>query len=109
MAMKRTRLMAGALLVLIGTVVAAHATPRSLRALVTRYPETKGKLDKCGTCHTTYPYLMARRALDPKAPALLEMRAFFEKRIANWDSGKKEDLPRRDTRARRGHDAQRVR
>jgi squalene-hopene/tetraprenyl-beta-curcumene cyclase len=42
---------------------------------------------KCGSCHTTYPYLMARPALgNPKAPALLQMRAFFENRVANWDS-----------------------
>ena len=37
----------------------------------------------CGSCHTSYPYLMARPAIgDAKAPALLEMRSFFEKRIA---------------------------
>ena len=42
----------------------------------------------CGSCHTSYPYLMARPAIgDAKAPALLEMRSFFEKRIAKWDSG----------------------
>src|SRR5438477_9697751 len=41
--------------------------------------------NQCGSCHTTYPYLLARRALgDAKAPALLEMRAFYEKRVANW-------------------------
>src|SRR3989440_7458293 len=43
--------------------------------------------NKCNTCHTTYPYLMARPALgDAKAPILLKMRAFFEHRVANWDS-----------------------
>src|SRR5262245_9445535 len=47
---------------------------------------------KCGSCHTSFPYLMARPALgDAKAPALLQMRAFFEKRVANWDSGAKAD------------------
>jgi squalene-hopene/tetraprenyl-beta-curcumene cyclase len=47
---------------------------------------------KCGSCHTTYPYLMARPALgDAKAPALLQMRGFFENRVANWDSGVKAD------------------
>jgi squalene-hopene/tetraprenyl-beta-curcumene cyclase len=41
---------------------------------------------KCNSCHTTYPYLMARPALgDARAPALLQMRAFFEKRIAGWN------------------------
>ncbi len=42
----------------------------------------------CASCHTSYPYLMARPAIgNAKAPALLEMRSFFEKRIAKWDSG----------------------
>jgi squalene-hopene/tetraprenyl-beta-curcumene cyclase len=46
----------------------------------------------CGSCHTSYPYLMARPALgDAKAPALLQMRAFFENRVANWDSGREAD------------------
>jgi squalene-hopene/tetraprenyl-beta-curcumene cyclase len=47
---------------------------------------------KCGSCHTTYPYLMARPALgDARAPALLRMRAFFEHRVAHWDSGAADD------------------
>jgi len=51
---------------------------------------------KCGSCHTTYPYLMVRPAL--KDPAAQErVRAFLEKRITSWDSGKKEDKPRGDT------------
>src|SRR4051794_40881947 len=42
---------------------------------------------KCGSCHTSYAYLMARPALgDHKAPALLRLRRFFEERVANWDS-----------------------
>jgi squalene-hopene/tetraprenyl-beta-curcumene cyclase len=45
---------------------------------------------KCGSCHTSYPYLMARPALgDPKAPVLLRMRKFFEDRVAGWDKGGK--------------------
>jgi squalene-hopene/tetraprenyl-beta-curcumene cyclase len=41
----------------------------------------------CASCHTTYPYLMARPAVgDPQAPMLLKMRAFLENRVANWDS-----------------------
>jgi len=47
---------------------------------------------RCGSCHTTYPYLMARPALgDAKAPVLLQMRAFFEDRVAHWDSGVEAD------------------
>src|SRR5438128_3376010 len=55
------------------------------------------QIKKCGTCHTNFPYLMARGQLGGDLTALHEVRGFFEKRIANWDSGKKEDLPKRDT------------
>jgi squalene-hopene/tetraprenyl-beta-curcumene cyclase len=51
---------------------------------------------KCGTCHTNYPYLMARPALSAKgenSPGLTEVRKFFEDRVANWDTAK----PRWDT------------
>jgi squalene-hopene/tetraprenyl-beta-curcumene cyclase len=45
---------------------------------------------KCGSCHTSYPYLMARPMLgDAKAPALVQMRKFFEDRVAGWDNGGK--------------------
>jgi len=41
---------------------------------------------KCASCHTGYPFLLARQALgDPKAPALLEVRKYFEDRVAEWD------------------------
>jgi squalene-hopene/tetraprenyl-beta-curcumene cyclase len=52
---------------------------------------------KCGTCHTNFPYLLARGHLGGDRAALDEVRGFFDKRIAGWDSGKKEDLPKRDT------------
>src|SRR5262249_49672612 len=42
----------------------------------------------CASCHTSYPYLMARPALgEVNAPALLQMRQFFEQRVAKWDEG----------------------
>jgi squalene-hopene/tetraprenyl-beta-curcumene cyclase len=45
---------------------------------------------QCASCHTGYPYLPARASLgDPGAPALREVRAFFEGRIAAWDEGGK--------------------
>jgi squalene-hopene/tetraprenyl-beta-curcumene cyclase len=45
---------------------------------------------KCASCHTGYPYLLARAALgDPEAPALLEVRKFFEDRVRSWDRGGK--------------------
>jgi squalene-hopene/tetraprenyl-beta-curcumene cyclase len=50
---------------------------------------------KCGTCHTNYPYLMARPLLKD-SPAHQQVRAFFEERVANWDRGEKGDTPRWD-------------
>jgi squalene-hopene/tetraprenyl-beta-curcumene cyclase len=45
---------------------------------------------KCASCHTGYPYLLARSALgDPRAPALLEVRKFLEDRLESWDKGGK--------------------
>jgi squalene-hopene/tetraprenyl-beta-curcumene cyclase len=45
---------------------------------------------KCASCHTGYPYLLARASLgDLKAPALREVRSFFEGRVAAWDQGGK--------------------
>jgi len=44
---------------------------------------------KCGTCHTTYPYLMARPALKEFAGSTEDVvRKFFEDRAANWDTNK---------------------
>jgi squalene-hopene/tetraprenyl-beta-curcumene cyclase len=48
---------------------------------------------KCGSCHTNYPYLVARPALKETAPAMTEVRRFFEDRVAHWDTAK----PRWDT------------
>jgi squalene-hopene/tetraprenyl-beta-curcumene cyclase len=49
---------------------------------------------KCGTCHTNYPYLMARPLLEePEGPAMIKVRGFFRDRAANWDTKK----PRWDT------------
>jgi squalene-hopene/tetraprenyl-beta-curcumene cyclase len=50
----------------------------------------------CGACHTNYVYLWARPGLrkdGAPAPAMDEIRAFFEKRAAGWDAAK----PRWDT------------
>jgi len=44
---------------------------------------------KCGTCHTNYPYLMARPALkEVPLEQHNEVRRFFEQRIAGWDTEK---------------------
>src|SRR5262249_25607305 len=47
------------------------------------------KARNCASCHTSYPYLMARPLLGDDAPALTRMRKFFEDRVANWDKGEK--------------------
>jgi squalene-hopene/tetraprenyl-beta-curcumene cyclase len=52
---------------------------------------------RCGTCHTNYPYLIARPALkDRDAPAMAEVRGFFEGRVAHWDDAEKAAKPRWD-------------
>jgi hypothetical protein len=46
--------------------------------------------NQCFSCHTGYPYLLARTSLgDPKAAGLLEARKFLEERVAAWDKGGK--------------------
>jgi squalene-hopene/tetraprenyl-beta-curcumene cyclase len=52
---------------------------------------------KCGTCHTNYPYLVARPVLKEHAsPALAEIRGFFETRVVHWDDAEKAAKPRWD-------------
>ena len=52
---------------------------------------------KCGTCHTNYPYLMARPAIKEYAsPAMAEVRAFFETRANHWDDPAADAKPRWD-------------
>ncbi|MCY2966986.1 MAG: terpene cyclase/mutase family protein [Planctomycetota bacterium] len=53
---------------------------------------------RCGSCHTSYPFLMARPALgDANAPMFLKMRMFFENRVAHWDDATSPDrLPEGD-------------
>ncbi len=52
---------------------------------------------RCGTCHTNYPYLMARPTLKgADGPAMIEVRRFFEDRVAHWDDEKKSAKTRWD-------------
>jgi hypothetical protein len=45
---------------------------------------------KCASCHTGYPYLLARSGSeDPEAPAARQVRKFFEDRVVAWDRGGK--------------------
>lgn len=42
---------------------------------------------KCGSCHTGWPYMMARAVLkDEPSSSMTEIRTFFEDRITNWDA-----------------------
>lgn len=53
---------------------------------------------KCGTCHTNFPYLMARPLIKEVAlDGHQEVRRFFESRIAHWSDDAKEAKPRTDT------------
>jgi squalene-hopene/tetraprenyl-beta-curcumene cyclase len=46
--------------------------------------------NQCFSCHTGYPYLLARTSLgDAKSAGLLEARKFLEGRVAAWDRGGK--------------------
>ncbi len=51
----------------------------------------------CGTCHTNYPYLLARPALGGDLSHMQSVRKYFENRIQNWDSDQKGAKPRWDT------------
>ena len=42
----------------------------------------------CGTCHTNYPYLIARPFLGSQNENWKEVRSFFEDRAAHWDTNK---------------------
>jgi squalene-hopene/tetraprenyl-beta-curcumene cyclase len=46
--------------------------------------------NQCFSCHTGYPYLLARTSVgDLKAAGLLEARKFLEERVTAWDKGGK--------------------
>src|SRR5262249_23583520 len=46
--------------------------------------------NQCFSCHTGYPYVLARTSLgDPEAAGLVEARKFLEERVAAWDKGGK--------------------
>jgi squalene-hopene/tetraprenyl-beta-curcumene cyclase len=51
----------------------------------------------CGSCHTNYPYLLARPSLgESKSAAQGEIRSYFENRVAHWDDENKDAKPRWD-------------
>ena len=52
---------------------------------------------QCGACHTNYAYLITRPALKGwPSEAMVEVRTFFEDRVAHWDDADKAAKPRWD-------------
>ncbi|MBS0260765.1 MAG: terpene cyclase/mutase family protein [Planctomycetes bacterium] len=56
---------------------------------------------QCASCHTSYPFVMARPLLgDRRAPAFVWMRQYLERRVAGWDqNGPGTGLPSEDDEA----------
>jgi squalene-hopene/tetraprenyl-beta-curcumene cyclase len=55
------------------------------------------KTRKCGTCHTNYAHMMAGPIVEkPASNELMEVRAFFEGRVAGWDKPEKSAKPIRE-------------
>ena len=53
---------------------------------------------QCGTCHTNYPYLLARPSLPAsRNDSAAQIRRFFEDRAAGWDKDDRASQPRNDT------------
>jgi squalene-hopene/tetraprenyl-beta-curcumene cyclase len=52
---------------------------------------------QCGSCHTNYPYLVARPTLkEPLSAEFNSVRRYFEDRVAHWDDAKKSAKPKWD-------------
>jgi squalene-hopene/tetraprenyl-beta-curcumene cyclase len=52
---------------------------------------------RCGSCHTNYPYLVARPTLkEPESAESIAVRRFFEDRVAHWDDATKASKPKWD-------------
>src|SRR5437763_16968241 len=64
-----------------------HWSPAKAAAFLDHASLTWTREKKCGTCHTNYPFLLARPALGD-SPAAREVRQFFEGRAAHWDTAK---------------------
>jgi squalene-hopene/tetraprenyl-beta-curcumene cyclase len=52
---------------------------------------------QCGSCHSNYPYLLARPLLkESTGPAMAEVRRFFEDRVTHWNDDNAAAKPRWD-------------
>lgn len=52
------------------------------------------KEKKCGSCHTNYPYLGARPAVGATSDPYVQVRGYFENRVAHWDDAAAESKPK---------------
>jgi squalene-hopene/tetraprenyl-beta-curcumene cyclase len=76
------------------------ATVASLRQATSFLDETAlnwTEQHRCGSCHTNYPYLVARPTLrEPESAESIAVRHFFEDRVAHWDDATKSSKPKWD-------------
>jgi squalene-hopene/tetraprenyl-beta-curcumene cyclase len=77
----------------LAPVASLHQATRYLDAAAVNWTEQH----RCGTCHTNYPYLVARATLkEPESAESIAVRSFFEDRVAHWDDEQKASKPRWD-------------
>jgi squalene-hopene/tetraprenyl-beta-curcumene cyclase len=78
----------------------AFATVASLRQATVFLDETAlnwTERHRCGSCHTNYPYLVARPTLkEPGSAESIAVRRFFEDRVTHWDDATKSSRPKWD-------------
>jgi len=85
----------------VGTASAEPLAPvASLRQATVFLDETAlnwTEQHRCGSCHTNYPYLVARPTLkEPESAESIAVRRFFEDRVAHWDDAAKSSKPKWD-------------
>jgi squalene-hopene/tetraprenyl-beta-curcumene cyclase len=77
----------------LAPVASLHQAARYLDEAALNWTETH----RCGTCHTNYPYLVARAALkEPESSDSAAVRRFFEDRVTHWNDENKASKPRWD-------------
>jgi squalene-hopene/tetraprenyl-beta-curcumene cyclase len=77
----------------LAPVASLHQAARYLDETAMNWTEKH----RCGTCHTNYPYLVARATLnEPDSAESIAVRRFFEERVTHWDDLEKSSKPRWD-------------
>src|SRR4051812_28583023 len=79
-----------------GEALLAQWSPEKAAAFLDGVGVNWTREKNCGTCHTNYPYLIARPLLKQAGDGWREVRTFFEDRVKNWDSDKEGAKPRWD-------------